>query len=216
MAEPEGEKQVEYLLKVLVVGDLGVGKTAYIQRYVHNIFSREYKATIGVDFAYKLIQVSPSKLVRLQLWDIAGQERYGNMTRVYYREALGALIMFDLTRPNTLESVRKWKQDIDSKVRLPDANETPIPVILLANKCDLSKNAVNPAQLDQFCRENGIIAWFETSAKDAVNVDESVNFLVKCILATESTSNTDQANAGGDENAIDLEGNGKSQSSCVC
>ena len=68
--------------QVLVVGDLGVGKTSLIQRYVHNIFSREYKATIGVDFAYKLIQISPDKIVRLQLWDIAGQERYGNMTRV--------------------------------------------------------------------------------------------------------------------------------------
>jgi GTPase SAR1 family protein len=97
----ETGKVVEYLLKVLValfhlrstslllsqvlvVGDLGVGKTSLIQRYVHNIFSREYKATIGVDFAYKLIKISDDKVVRLQLWDIAGQERYGTMTRVCF------------------------------------------------------------------------------------------------------------------------------------
>lgn len=118
----------------MVVGDLGVGKTSLIQRYVHNIFNREYKATIGVDFAYKLIQISRNKVVRLQLWDIGGQERFGNMTRVYYREAVGALIVFDLTRNVTLETVKKWKSDIDSKVRLQDAYESPIPVVLLANK----------------------------------------------------------------------------------
>ena len=121
-------------MQVLVVGDLGVGKTSLIQRYVHNIFNREYKATIGVDFAYKLIQVNHNKVVRLQLWDIGGQERFGNMTRVYYREAVGAIIVFDLTRHGTLETVKKWKADIDAKVRLQDAYETPIPVILLANK----------------------------------------------------------------------------------
>jgi hypothetical protein len=68
--------------QVIVVGDLGVGKTSFIMRYVHGFFDREYKTTIGVDFAHKLIQVSDDKVVRLQLWDIAGQERYGNMTRV--------------------------------------------------------------------------------------------------------------------------------------
>ena len=98
------------------------------------MFNREYKATIGVDFAYKLIQVSPNQVVRLQLWDIAGQERFGNMTRVYYREAVGAFIVFDLTRHSTLETVKKWKQDIDTKVRLQDNFESPIPVVLLANK----------------------------------------------------------------------------------
>ncbi|KAK2954672.1 putative Ypt/Rab-type GTPase ypt7 [Blattamonas nauphoetae] len=187
----DDSKVVEYLLKVLVVGDLGVGKTSFIQRYVHNMFDREYKATIGVDFAYKLIQISSDKVVRLQLWDIAGQERYGNMTRVYYKEALGAIVVFDLSRPNTLDSVKKWKQDIDSKVRLPDANESPLPVILLANKCDLVKNSINPTQLDLFCKENGFVKWFETSAKDGTHVEDAANFLVKQILETDSNPQQD-------------------------
>ncbi|KAG0018509.1 rab32, member RAS oncoprotein [Podila clonocystis] len=72
----------EYLYKILVIGDLGTGKTSIIKRYVHNIFSMNYKSTIGVDFALKVIQWSPDTVVRLQLWDIAGQERFGNMTRV--------------------------------------------------------------------------------------------------------------------------------------
>ena len=81
---------------------------------MHNIFSMHYKSTIGVDFALKVINWDPSTVVRLQLWDIAGQERFGNMTRVYYREAVGAFVVFDVTRVATFEAVQKWKNDIDS------------------------------------------------------------------------------------------------------
>ena len=72
---------VEYLFKVLVIGDIGVGKTSLIKRYVHHIFGQTYKPTIGVDFALKVINWDPETLIRLQLWDIAGQERFGTMTR---------------------------------------------------------------------------------------------------------------------------------------
>lgn len=83
----------------------------------------------------KVIQWSPEIVVRLQLWDIAGQERFGNMTRVYYKEALGAFVVYDVTRPQTFEGVRKWKADLDSKVSLPEAwGGGHIPVVLLANK----------------------------------------------------------------------------------
>ncbi|KAG7272018.1 hypothetical protein CRUP_004177, partial [Coryphaenoides rupestris] len=109
--------QQEHLFKILVIGDLGVGKTSIIRRYVHQIFSQHYRATIGVDFALKVLQWDSSTVVRLQLWDIAGQERYGNMTRVYYREAVGALVVFDVSRGSTFEAVLKWKDDLDSKVK---------------------------------------------------------------------------------------------------
>ena len=90
---------------------------------------------IGVDFALKVIQWSPDIIVRLQLWDIAGQERFGNMTRVYYKEALGAFVVCDVTRQSTFEGVTKWKDDIDAKVSLPNAwGGGNIPVVLLANK----------------------------------------------------------------------------------
>jgi len=76
--------------------------------------------------------LAPNSLIRLQLWDIAGQERFGNMTRVYYKEAHGAFIVFDVTRDETFDLAQRWKNDIDNKVTLP--NGDPIPVVLLANK----------------------------------------------------------------------------------
>uniref|UniRef100_A0A8D0GJV8 Ras-related protein Rab n=1 Tax=Sphenodon punctatus TaxID=8508 RepID=A0A8D0GJV8_SPHPU len=154
----------EHLFKVLVIGELGVGKTSIIKRYVHQLFSQHYRATIGVDFALKVINWDSKTLVRLQLWDIAGQERFGNMTRVYYKEAVGAFVVFDVTRGSTFEAVSKWKHDLDSKVLLP--NGSPIPAVLLANKCDQKKDGLyNPAQMDQFCKDSGFTVWFETSAK---------------------------------------------------
>lgn len=186
----------EHLYKILVIGELvwlktfcklypwmfsgelGTGKTSFIKRYVHQFFSQNYRATIGVDFALKVLNWDQSTIIRLQLWDIAGQERwvrrlsrqlwidfidffihrFGNMTRVYYKEAVGAFIVwvlidlkpfehkfneilcfsFDVTRSATFDAVLKWKQDLDSKVSLPDGSQ--IPCILLANKvkrCDL-------------------------------------------------------------------------------
>eukprot|EP01125_Pyxidicula_operculata_P005591 TRINITY_DN1963_c0_g1_i2.p1 TRINITY_DN1963_c0_g1~~TRINITY_DN1963_c0_g1_i2.p1 ORF type:complete len:141 (-),score=16.97 TRINITY_DN1963_c0_g1_i2:464-886(-) len=136
------EQRKELLYKVLVVGDIGTGKTSIIKRYVHGIFSMHYKSTIGVDFALKVLDLNNRTTVRLQLWDIAGQERFGNMTRVYYKEAVGAFVVFDVTRISTFDAVKKWKNDIDAKVTLPGTND-PIPVVLLANK-------VNKEQFDNF------------------------------------------------------------------
>eukprot|EP01088_Endostelium_zonatum_P012733 TRINITY_DN26_c0_g1_i1.p1 TRINITY_DN26_c0_g1~~TRINITY_DN26_c0_g1_i1.p1 ORF type:complete len:225 (+),score=65.24 TRINITY_DN26_c0_g1_i1:62-736(+) len=183
----EGEvRETEYLYKVLVVGDIGTGKTSIVQRFVHNYFSKNYKTTIGVDFALKVINWDPTTIVRLQLWDIAGQERFGNMTRVYYKEAVGAFIVFDVTRVNTFEAVQKWKSDIDAKITLgPDGK--PIPVVLLANKCDLARDGFtrNTAQMDKYCEELGFAGWFETSAQDNVRIDTAAKFLVGQMLANE-------------------------------
>lgn len=182
----------EYLFKVLVVGDIGTGKTSIIKRYVHNIFSIHYKATIGVDFALKVINWEPDTVVRLQLWDIAGQERFGNMTRVYYKEAVGAIIVFDVTRVSTFEAVTKWKFDIDQKVKL--ANGDDIPVVLLANKCDLAKEGLvkNSTQMEKFCEEKGFAGWFETSAKENLNIDKACRFLVTKILENYQTAQPTQ------------------------
>jgi len=186
----------EYLFKVLVVGDIGTGKTSIIKRFVHNIFSMHYKSTIGVDFALKVINWDNKTIVRLQLWDIAGQERFGNMTRVYYKEAVGAFVVFDVTRINTFEAVQKWKNDIDAKVTLPP-DDSPIPVVLLANKCDLAKEgfARNAAMMDKYCEEHGFVGWEETSAKDNINIDKAAKFLVGKIL--ERTKGIQQQQSGG-------------------
>uniref|UniRef100_A0A8C4R7N2 Ras-related protein Rab n=1 Tax=Eptatretus burgeri TaxID=7764 RepID=A0A8C4R7N2_EPTBU len=160
------ETNKEFLFKVLVIGDLGVGKTSIIKRYVHQMFSHNYRATIGVDFALKVIPWNEDTLVRLQLWDIAGQERFGNMTRVYYKEAVGAFVVYDITRSSTFEAVMKWKHDIDEKVYLPGG--LPLPVVLLANKCDsigTGEDKMLADHLHSYCKENGFLSWFYTSAK---------------------------------------------------
>lgn len=187
MAEqPHDDGITEYLYKVLVIGDIGTGKTSIIKRYVHNVFSMHYKATIGVDFALKVINLN-NCIVRLQLWDIAGQERFGNMTRVYYKEAVGALIVFDISRESTFEAVQKWKSDLDQKVRLPGHEEEPIPVVLVANKCDLAKQGTcqDPNKMAAYWQENGFCGYAETSAKDNVGIDDAVMQLVKAILKKE-------------------------------
>merc|ERR1712137_108568 len=123
-----------------------------------------------------------NSVVRLQLWDIAGQERFGNMTRVYYKEAVGAFVVFDVTRVSTFEAVQKWKSDMDAKVFLSD--NRPIPCIA-PNKCDLAgKEGIcqDRRQMDKFCEENGFIGWFETSAKSSVGIEDAAKCLVGKIL----------------------------------
>ncbi|XP_034476318.1 nucleolar and coiled-body phosphoprotein 1 isoform X1 [Drosophila innubila] len=187
---PSSEKR-EHLYKILVIGELGTGKTSFIKRYVHQFFSQNYRATIGVDFALKVLHWDANTIVRLQLWDIAGQERFGNMTRVYYKEAVGAFIVFDVTRSGTFDCVSKWKEDLDSKVQLPDGS--PIPCILLANKCDQEKQGIvtQPERMDEYVRENGFAGWFETSAKENINIDESARALVNKILINDKLITAD-------------------------
>lgn len=202
MAARSGTKK-EHLFKILVIGDLGVGKTSLIKRYVHNFFSTHYKATIGVDFALKILDLPDNTIVRLQLWDIAGQERFGQMTRVYFKDAIGAFIVFDVTRPQTFDAVSKWKYDLDSKVFLP--NNSPIPAVLLANKCDQTKEGLvnNKKKMDEYCQENSYIKWFETSAKEGFGIDDAAQCLVSKILEIEN-ANARERDAPYEQNALNL------------
>ncbi|XP_034252756.1 ras-related protein Rab-44-like isoform X3 [Thrips palmi] len=217
-AQMSGEKR-EHLYKILVIGELGTGKTSIIKRYVHQFFSQHYRATIGVDFALKVLNWDPATIIRLQLWDIAGQERFGNMTRVYYKEAVGAFIVFDVTRASTFDAVVKWKQDLDSKVQMADGS--PIPCVLLANKCDQQKEGMvnNPSKMDEYCKEKGFTGWFETSAKENVNIEEAARALVSKILLNDKLLH---GNDTKDPTKIALDNNGKaggeatSGKSCAC
>eukprot|EP00008_Paramoeba_atlantica_P010207 CAMPEP_0201489664 /NCGR_PEP_ID=MMETSP0151_2-20130828/23233_1 /ASSEMBLY_ACC=CAM_ASM_000257 /TAXON_ID=200890 /ORGANISM="Paramoeba atlantica, Strain 621/1 / CCAP 1560/9" /LENGTH=219 /DNA_ID=CAMNT_0047875335 /DNA_START=50 /DNA_END=709 /DNA_ORIENTATION=+ len=205
-----GEGGQDYLFKILVVGEQGTGKTSIIKRYVHNIYSVHYKATIGVDFALKVINWDENSVVRLQLWDIAGQERFGNMTRVYYKEAVGAFVVFDITKLETFEEVKKWKADIDSKVFMgPD--KKPIPVVLLANKVDLDTSdegfeSNNRSKLDKFCEEFGFIGWYATSARKGINIDRAAKGLVQQILSLYKPQPKE-----GDPNLVQLDDKAKSK-----
>ncbi|XP_039555301.1 ras-related protein Rab-7L1 isoform X3 [Passer montanus] len=170
------------MFKVLVVGDATVGKTSLVQRYANDSFNRHYKSTVGVDFALKVVQWSESETVRLQLWDIAGQERFTSMTRLYYREASACVIMFDVTNASTFSNSHRWKQDLDSKVVLPDGSA--VPCLLLANKCDLSPWAVTRDEIDRFSKENGFAGWVETSVKENKNIHEAMRVLIEKMMSS--------------------------------
>ncbi|XP_033611595.1 ras-related protein Rab-7L1 [Cryptotermes secundus] len=160
------------LYKIIIIGDPTVGKTSFVQRYIQNTFKNDYKGTVGVDFALKIIKVSETQSIRLQLWDIAGQERFTWMTRVYYKDSHGCIIMFDLTNKNSFINTQKWKRDVDSKCTLPDGR--PIPCILLANKCDLPYRQVHQMEIEDLYKEHNFIGWTETSAKDGLMVNDSM------------------------------------------
>ncbi|XP_046664622.1 ras-related protein Rab-32-like [Homalodisca vitripennis] len=166
-------KDVQF--KFLIIGDFGVGKTAIVRRYVDGRFSSKYKITIGADFALKHITRDETH-IKLQIWDIAGNERFGYMTRVYFKYAVAAVVVFDLTRSTTIQSASKWLRDLREKVTLSDG--TAVPVVLLANKCDIYNSSLPTDSINKLCKEYRIDAWFATSAKDNVNIDQAFNFLI--------------------------------------
>jgi len=176
------DKTVDITVKIVVVGNAYAGKTSIIKRYCYGEMSKNYRATIGTDFATSTLVVK-NKIVRIQFWDIAGQERFGTMTNHYYRDAHGALIVFDLTEDSSFKGVVKWKDDMERKMQ-PNNN---VPTLLLANKCDLVKQnksalAVLPTQVDEIVNQYKLLGWKETSAFTQENIPESIEYLVEKIL----------------------------------
>jgi len=178
MTHPEPK---DVLFKVLVIGESACGKTSFIRRYVHGIFQASVKGTIGVDFVLQEVNWENRRNITLQLWDIAGQERYGQMTRVYYQAAVGALVVFDVSRSSTFDAVSKWREDLDAKVLMHEGQ--PIPCVLVGNKCDLPHDVPRSKEsMDSFCKQHNFVSYFETSAKDDVNVSAAFQALIAAIL----------------------------------
>ncbi|EGC39733.1 Rab GTPase [Dictyostelium purpureum] len=186
----DDEEYNEY--KILVVGDIGTGKTSITRSLVYDTFSKRYNPTIGVDFGLKVINWDPKTEVRLQLWDISGSERLSiksQMTRVYYNNAVGAMITFDVTGMSTFKGAAIWKAGIDQVTN--DSKVKPIPVVLLANKWDLVNEGKDSFiktenDMDKYCKDNGFIGWFKISAKDNMNIEKAARFLVDHILKNDN------------------------------
>ncbi|WOK99264.1 ras-related protein RABA1f-like [Canna indica] len=158
------EDDYDYLFKVVLIGDSGVGKSNLLTRFTRNVFSLESKATIGVEFATRTIHAE-DKVIKAQIWDTAGQERYRAITSAYYRGAVGALIVYDVTRRLTFENVEKWLKE------LRDHTDSNTVIMLVGNKADLRDiRAVTTEDAMAFAeRENTF--FMETSALESTNVD---------------------------------------------
>jgi len=188
----------------LVIGDVATGKTSLIQKYVHKTFVENHHATLGVDFSLKRVRVEDT-LLNVQLWDIAGQERFIGLAPTYYKHAVAAIVVFDITRKPTLDNARKWKEDVDDKVFLRNGDN--IPVVLFANKWDLveeneSNRAVSDEELDNFCHDNHFVGWFTTSAKTGLNIKKGMNFIITKVMKNKRKLDATMAPEDEDPNVI--------------
>jgi Ras-related protein Rab-32 len=174
--------QRDMVLKILVVGAPYCGKTSLIRQYVHGSFNPSLKATVGVDFALKQLHRNGASQV-LQLWDVAGQEKGSSTTRVYFQAAVGAVIVCDASRLETLDVAVQWKNDIDSKVFV-GPKQDQISCVLLLNKCDIAPlDQPTKERLDSFCIAHRFCGWMETSAKSGTNVCESFDMITDNVMA---------------------------------
>ena len=165
--------------KVIIVGPGAVGKTSLLNRFVHNEFNLKYKLTIGVDFLTKNLEYTPSKFAKLQIWDIGGQERFKFLHRSFYDGALGALLVFDLTRQHTFSSMKIWLSEMRSIII------NNIPKVIIGNKSDLIPEIgpiIDRNEVEKYAKNEGCL-YIETSAKTGENVEkaflELTNHMVK-------------------------------------
>lgn len=171
----------EIIMKTLVVGDPATGKTSFCKRSHENSFSQHYKTSVGVDFKLKRLTVNNQK-VRLQLWDIMGQDRFAGIVRVYYQGTNGVFLVYDVVNDKTFESILQWKHEIDTKVRLSDGNH--VPVVLLGNKSDLLDRPTEKveAEIQEFCKTHGFDGGFLISCKHGTNTEKAASFLASRVL----------------------------------
>lgn len=165
----------KFILKILTAGEGGVGKTTLLRRYVEGKFSAETKMTIGVEFFLKEVEVD-GKQCTLQLWDFGGQERFRFLLESYVLGAKGALLMFDLTRPMTLENLEEW-------VNLVRRSDNTIPVLFIGTKLDLETDImVEDNYALQFKDNYKLFDFLKISSKTGQNVQESFELLTRKIL----------------------------------
>jgi Ras-related protein Rab-32 len=181
------ETVTEHVYKILFVGDAGTGKTSIIRRHVHGLFSENYKATIGVDFAVKSVSLDANTIAKLQLWDIAGQERFGSMSKIYYIGAVGAVIVFDMTTYRTFEAVNKWRDNLLTNLFDDTRKASGFPIVVFGNKSDLVDENLDEADLEKSFVEKGYTGFNLTSAKTNSGIASGLYKLVAAIPRMEET-----------------------------
>jgi len=175
----EYDHKIDYVFKVVLIGDSAVGKSQLLARFSRNEFSLESKATIGVEFQTRTI-VEDEKTIKAQIWDTAAQERYRAVTSAYYRGAVGAMLVYDITKQQSFDHVQRWLEELRAHA---DAN---IVIMLIGNKSDL----VNLQQVDteiakEFAQKEGL-SFLETSAMESTNVETAFYTVLSEIYKTVS------------------------------
>ncbi|KDP43443.1 hypothetical protein JCGZ_16730 [Jatropha curcas] len=159
-------QQIDYVFKVVLIGDSAVGKSQLLARFTRNEFSLESKATIGVEFQTKTIVID-HKTVKAQIWDTAGQERYRAVTSAYYRGAVGAMLVYDITKRQSFDHIARWLEELREHA---DSN---IVIMLVGNKSDLGTlRAVPTEDAKEFAQKESLF-FMETSALEATNVESA-------------------------------------------
>ncbi|WBW74624.1 Rab11 family GTPase Ypt3 [Schizosaccharomyces osmophilus] len=183
------EDEYDYLFKTVLIGDSGVGKSNLLMRFTRNEFNIESKSTIGVEFATRNI-VLDNKKIKAQIWDTAGQERYRAITSAYYRGAVGALIVYDITKQSSFDNVGRWLKELREHA---DSN---IVIMLVGNKTDLLHlRAVSTEEAQTFAAENNL-SFIETSAMDASNVEEAFQTVLTEIFRIVSNRSLESGDEG--------------------
>ncbi|XP_071729036.1 ras-related protein Rab2BV-like [Rutidosis leptorrhynchoides] len=165
------DSDYDYLFKIVLIGDSGVGKSNILSRFTRNEFCLDFKSTIGVELATRTLQVE-GKRIKAHIWDTAGIERHRAITSAYYRGAIGVLLIYDITKAQSFENVHRWLRE------LMDHADSNIVIMLAGNKADLSHNrAVKESDGQRLAEQEGLV-FLETSALEAFNVEKAFQMIL--------------------------------------
>ena len=206
----EEEENYNMIFKIVLVGDSGVGKTNLLLRYLKNEFNTQTKATVGVEFGNTKVQID-NALIKAQIWDTAGQERYRSITSAYYKGAHGALIVYDITRKDSFDSVEKWLSDLKNN------GEEKMVIMAIGNKCDMVNERVISTEEGEAKAQRNNIAFLETSALNATNVAKAFDELIQKLYVAfkKDFEDNDEDDLGENANTIEIRtGNCKKEQCC--
>ena len=178
----------DYLMKFIIIGDSGVGKTCFLMRFADDSFTTSHISTIGIDFKIKPITID-GKSIKLQIWDTAGQDRFRTITQTYYKGAMGVILAYDCTDENSFNNVRNWIKQLE-------AHATPgVCKVLVGNKSDSVNKKVDASKGEALAKEYGM-KFFDASAKNNLNVKETFYYLAKEVKDKTTPNAVQNANNG--------------------